>query len=132
MLIGARLPAELHPSQLLAAWVREHLNGLGRAYAATYAAGAEPPPPLYRAGVRYREEPPHSVLDEEFASPWDTFRRGWGDCDDLCIYLLAERFAAGRNVSATVQWRGDLLHCQVRDLDSGAIEDPSALLGMKS
>lgn len=130
MIIGSALPEQCLPSQVLAAWTREHLDGLGRAYAAAYAAGAEPPPPLYRAGVRYREEPPHSVLDEDFAAPWTTHRRGWGDCDDLVIYRLAELFAAGRNVSATVEWRGDLLHCQVRDLDTGAIEDPSKILGM--
>lgn len=89
-----------------------------------------PLPDLYASGVRYREEAPLRGLEEEFADPWTTHERGFGDCDDLSLWRIAQGIARGEKLAATIQWRGDFLHVQVRHLVSGRIEDPSALLGM--
>lgn len=111
----------------------------------------KPYPPLYESGVVYQREP-WSGRVEEFADCRTVLRRGWGDCDDLCAYRLAELLEAGerparpcsRHVTAEpgctacvsgadirVYWRGPgkPMHVEVRRA-SGAIEDPSRFLGL--
>lgn len=89
-------------------------------------------PPLYQSGVRYREEPEDGV--EEFASIPVVLARGWGDCDDLAPWRVAELRNAGERAKIRIQWRrtrrGKLFHIVVRRAD-GSIEDPSARLGMR-
>lgn len=88
-------------------------------------------PRIYESGVRYENEPAGTV--EEFASIPVVLARGWGDCDDLAPWRVAELREQGENARLRVQWKkfrnGRLFHIVVRRAD-GSIEDPSALLGM--
>lgn len=89
------------------------------------AKKAEVPLPfLYETNVRYQAEPQTGTGIEEFASPWMVLQRGWGDCDDLVIWRIAELLHAGRPSHARILRLGTRYHCQVtRDFD-GLIEDP--------
>ena len=49
-----------------------------------------PLPPLYQSGVRYQPEPNTGSGIEDWACPWDCIERGWGDCDDLVGWRVAE------------------------------------------
>lgn len=98
---------------------------------------------LYESGVRYEEEPHWSFEGEpveEFATIPIIIDRGWGDCDDLAPWRVAElRYAAREAAKIRIQWQRPTLpngkkgrkyfHIVVRRAN-GAIEDPSAKLGM--
>lgn len=91
-----------------------------------------PVPSIYNAGVRYEREPWSD--HEEFADLLTVLRRGWGDCDDLCAWRVAELLEQGEKASCRIYWRprrnGErMMHCQVRRGD-GSIEDPSRFLGL--
>lgn len=121
MLIQTRTPGWNPRSE---AWmVKSILEGLARA-ARPFMRGL---PPLYGGSIRFAREPNHGRF-EEFALPWDTAKRGWGDCDDLIIYRLAELEAAGKKGSVACKWFGTEFHVQIR-LPNGKIEDPSVRLG---
>lgn len=77
-----------------------------------------PYPPLYKSGVEYRPEPwvGFYVLDQdgeqhwqkgldEFANVRTIYARGWGDCDDLCGWRIAELLEQGREASPRIYWR---------------------------
>lgn len=88
-------------------------------------------PPLYEAGVRYRQEPrgAETWLD----IPRVRARRA-GDCEDLVAWRVAELRVQGESAAEAVGlWQrtptGVLVHVQVRRAD-GRIEDPSRALGM--
>ena len=86
-------------------------------------------PPLYRSGVRYEREG-----GEVFSDILTTLRRGWGDCEDLACWRVAELRRAGEtrarpHVTLGQEAGHPLFHIRVRR-GNGAIEDPSALLGM--
>ncbi|HWA70691.1 MAG TPA: hypothetical protein VG937_00080 [Polyangiaceae bacterium] len=90
-------------------------------------------PPLYTSGVRYKQEP-EDGKPEEFASIAKVLERGWGDCDDLAPWRVAELQEAGDGAKIRITWRRRrggrrLYHVLVRRGD-GRIEDPSRLLGM--
>jgi hypothetical protein len=109
------------------------LRELVLAYAQINAAlmrGGELPklPPLYRSGVIYSPEPNRGTGVEDFADPWTCFARKWGDCDDLCIWRLAELLVAGEAVPPPSVIRvGTRMHVRVRRA-SGKLEDPSRIL----
>ena len=90
-------------------------------------------PPLYRSGVRYRNEDPTKGY-EDFAIIPAILGRGWGDCDDLCPWRVAELQEQGEKAGIRIKWKrtpnGKLYHVQVRRAN-GTIEDPSRILGMK-
>lgn len=96
-------------------------------------AQRNPVPPLYKSGVRYQNEPDNG--EEEFADIPTVLQRGWGDCDDLAPWRVAELRAAGEvGASLRLTWKllpngRKLFHVLVRRAD-GSIEDPSAILGM--
>lgn len=127
------------------AWsVKCALDGYALGDAASWRAWGLPP--LYASGVRFAYEPEHGTGREEFASPPVVCQRGWGDCDDLVRYRVAELLAAqltefggnlwrlrlamaeGRAASIITRWQGDDLHVLVR-LPNGQEEDPSIRLG---
>lgn len=105
-------------------------------------------PPLYAAGVIYREEAPGH---EDWLDAPAVLKQGYADCEDLAAYRTAELRVAGfTDVEPVIkyQWipremmirqgypahklpgRGVwLVHCCVRWPD-GRIEDPSKILGM--
>ena len=88
-------------------------------------------PPLMRSGVKFAYEPGHGSGVEDFALPLTVYTRGWGDCDDLCIWKIAEELAAGRKASCRTSWLNGGMHVQVR-LKNGKIFDPAILLGAPS
>ena len=83
-------------------------------------------PPLYKSGITYQRE---GV--EHFQSPWETFQLGYGDCEDLAVYLVAERRRAGDLAARVVVVRTGqrTLHAIIERGD-GRREDPSRALGM--
>lgn len=90
-------------------------------------------PALYQSGVRYQEEPAGQV--ESFDTIPAIIARGWGDCDDLAPWRVAELRLHGEKAKIRIQWkwnarmRTKMFHIVVRRED-GTIEDPSAILGM--
>lgn len=110
-------------------------------------------PPLYRSGVAYERERGPS---EEFADVLTVLERGWGDCDDLVAWRVAELNEAGFEADVRIYCRDGRtgrtdysMHAQVRhprfctcaswtrgvgicrgQHAKGKIEDPSRRLGM--
>lgn len=85
-------------------------------------------PPLYSAGVRYRREPPGQ---EVWQLPSQTAERGFGDCEDLSAWRVAELRLAGEAAKIVFRKSGrNLWHALVRRAN-GDLEDPSAKLGMR-
>lgn len=86
-----------------------------------------PLPPLYRAGVRYRPEPRGQ---ERWQVPSEVRRKGFGDCEDLAAWRVAELRRKGERAAPYVKQTGPARwHAMVRRGD-GRLEDPSRLLGM--
>lgn len=90
-------------------------------------------PKLYESGVRYIREP---LGTEYFQNIPSVMKTGGADCEDLASWRVAELIMQGEMavpaVKVTVKDDGfRLYHIQVRRGD-GSIEDPSALLGMKT
>lgn len=93
-----------------------------------------PFPKLYSAGIRYRIEPNAGTF-EQWKSPVQTFESGWGDCDDLTIYRVAELLAVGEGAESQVVSQttpiGIRMHARVAR-GNGAEEDPSIILGAEA
>ena len=91
-------------------------------------------PPVYKSGVRYKQEP-EDGKPEEFAAIPMVLVRGWGDCDDLVSWRIAELRNAGENAKVRLKWAFDpirgarMYHVLVRR-SNGQVEDPSKRLGM--
>jgi len=90
-------------------------------------------PPLYLSGVRYQQEP---FGEEEWQDIPYTLKLGYGDCEDLAAWRVAE-LRVMNNEKARPEVMGRVLpsgmalyHIRVTRAD-GSIEDPSKLLGMK-
>jgi len=102
-----------------------------------------PIPPLYESGVEYQRE---RGPGEEFADVLTVLRRGWGDCDDLVAWRIAELLEEGHRAGARIYWRAKKppfkMHAQVRHAPRckcsmchgryarGRVEDPSRFLGL--
>lgn len=85
-------------------------------------------PALYQSGVRYRREPPGQ---EVWQLPHQTMALGYGDCEDLASWRVAELRIAGENAKLVFRRSGRRLwHALVRR-GNGELEDPSKILGMK-
>lgn len=103
--------------------------------------------PLYMSGVRYKEDDPGR---EDWRDCLAVLKRGFGDCDNLCSWRVAELRAAGINAEPVIKWQHipkdiaiklgyperiipvgglSMVHVLVRWPD-GTIEDPSKILGM--
>lgn len=113
----------------LAEYIRNLLNVTSDMYAV--ALRNNPLPPLYRTQVRYRHEPTAGTGKEFFDSPWTVYSRGWGDCDDLVLWRLAE-LKAGMSHATAVALRETKpetgrFHVGVRRW-TGQLEDPSLML----
>lgn len=90
-------------------------------------------PPLYSSGVEWRPEAWAGQF-EEFADAATVMQRGFGDCDDLCAWRVAELHEQGETKARFRIYgrrgpRGWSMHVQVRRAN-GEIEDPSRFLGM--
>jgi len=110
------------PTGFTSELVRRLIDGAARGYLPWYAL--HPLPPLYTSGVRYRLEPGHGSGVDEFANPWLTHARGWGDCDDLVTWYLVEQLAKGVRAMCGAEWNGQGVHVWVR-MPNGQIVDPS-------
>ncbi len=99
-------------------------------------------PKLYDSGVTYAREP-WAGKYEEFATIPMVLKRGWGDCDDLCAWRVAEIRREGRPADILIYWRPKthIWHVEVRHWPSaaarkagehGTVEDPSRLLNMST
>lgn len=109
------------PAELVAA-----LAGLQRAAEVDLRCHALPS--LYDSGVRYRRERP---MAEHWQLPSQTIVAGVGDCEDLSAWRAAELKNAGENAEIVlIRAKPRLWHVAVRR-ESGAIEDPSRILGMQ-
>jgi hypothetical protein len=84
-------------------------------------------PELYSGKIRYKGE-----RGEQWQTALETARKGYGDCEDLASYRVAELWASGQDFGARVHVRRvtpSLLHVLVYRT-GGFLEDPSAILGM--
>jgi hypothetical protein len=89
-------------------------------------------PALYSGAIRYRREP---VGIEHWQSARETALLGYGDCEDLVAYRVAELRRAGVKAwPKVIEINPRLRHVivQYRDPRTGAemTEDPSKKLGM--
>ena len=86
--------------------------------------------PLYRSGVRYKEE---RFGEEDFFDIPTVLKQGHADCEDLAAWRIAEYLSVGYWAAPLVTWEmydnGDILF-HVRVNTQYGIEDPSARLGM--
>lgn len=85
-------------------------------------------PPLYESGVRYRKESPDTWRHVD-----DLLATGWGDCEDLSAWRVAELRVSGVDPDAHVYvYRsGPRRYHAVVARGDGTIEDPSLRLGMR-
>lgn len=122
----------LKDSRVLAYVVKQALEATifaNRIYLRTHHA-----PALYESGVRYEEEPAGQPY-EDFAAVPVVLSRGWGDCDDLVSWRIAELRNAGEPAKVRLKWQFDpvrgarMYHVLVRRAN-GQVEDPSKRLGM--
>lgn len=95
-------------------------------------------PAIYKSGVRYSEELAESrkgPIPEDWKSIPYVIHDGEGDCEDLACWRAAELLMQGEQAQPTFTHRlvGNklLYHILVRR-QNGAIEDPSAKLGMRT
>lgn len=88
-------------------------------------------PPLYRAGVRYVRE----QGTENWQDCIKVFNRGYGDCEDLACWRVAELRNQGKKAQPYIRWRvnpeNGMLIYHVMVMRPNGIEDPSKRLGMK-
>ena len=132
MFVVLRLPGE---GQELQEAIQVEI--LAQAESWAMALKKEPLPPIYSCRVRFVPEPAGAKA-EEWADPYTTCRRGFGDCDDLVIWRLAEIFRdhnVGRIMDRDrlpawpmIQWlRGTgRYHVLIRHRD-GSEEDPAKI-----
>lgn len=89
-------------------------------------------PPLYSGKIVYRREPPRR---EDWQSALETAERGYGDCEDLVAYRIAELRAQGIKdaVPKITAVNPALRHVTLEYTNAAGErvrEDPSRLLGM--
>ncbi len=88
--------------------------------------------PLYQAPVKYHFDP-----DEP--DPWQdipsTIAKGYGDCEDLACWRIAEYRIKGIDARPLIRWRknenGKYTYHALLRLPDGRTEDPSVSMGMK-
>lgn len=127
MLVLTELPEN---GQRLAYEIKFLLQSLAEIWANTMRR--RPCPPLYGGSIRYKPEPWAGKGIEEWAMPWRVAKRGWGDCDDLVLYRVAELRVAGELATVQVMRKPgtDRFHVRVKR-QNGVLEDPSIILGAK-
>jgi len=107
--------------------IRDTLQSQAEVWAG--ALRRNPLPLLYESGIRYQPEPWAGQGTEEWANPYDVYERGWGDCDDLVLYRVAELIAKGEPATVQTMWKRGTKrhHVRVRRAN-GRVEDPSLIL----
>ncbi len=84
---------------------------------ARYLRDVPDTPLLYHSGVRYEGEP---YGQENWQDIPTTHRLGYGDCEDLACWRVAELRAHGCPAEPTFLWRTIRIH----NPDTGALETP--------
>ena len=88
-------------------------------------------PALYESGVRYRREP---MGEETWQDIPNLIARGYGDCEDLACWLVADRRVRQKiraKPHLTYRKDGNLYRYHVTVVyPNGLVEDPSRKLGM--
>ena len=141
MKIVTEIPPECFVTPRVSALLaRDYVRALARANE-VYLRVCPNTPGLYSSGVKYQREP-NAGQYEEFAAIPTVLNRGWGDCDDLVAWRVAEyRQVLKRPADVMIYWRPktNVFHLQVRYWPSadarrsghpGDVEDPSRLCGM--
>jgi hypothetical protein len=136
MRIVTNINPQLSDPAQIATVARYFLRGVIQANRLLLRAGLVPT--LYGSGVRYRPEPWGKGI-EEFADALTVVRRGWGDCDDLSPWRVAELQEAGdEKADCKISWKTRVgadgkpfrgFHVSARHGD-GRVEDVSRYLGM--
>lgn len=124
MPVRPRLTAETIPE------LEALVFGLGAQSYAQMVANPGKLPPLYSGRIRYLREPPRR---EDWQAALETFARGYGDCEDLVAYRLAELRAQGIDAQPRITAVNPALRhvTLVYPGPNGLVhEDPSRLLGM--
>jgi hypothetical protein len=67
--------------------IRDHILAQARSWARMLLV--KPLKPFYSYNIRYKPEPLDS-LAEEWVDPYTVVQRGYGDCDDLVTFRLAQ------------------------------------------
>jgi hypothetical protein len=108
-------------------WLLQGLVGVNRSWLEQYPET----PSLYESGIVYQQESP----PENWQDIPTLLETGFGDCEDLACYRVAELNTWGIIAGPYIKWRRNpktgnyTYHALVRRPD-GKIEDPSRALGM--
>jgi hypothetical protein len=103
--------------------IRELLDTLSTIWARYLAK--HPLPALYSSGIRFQPEPNVGQY-EDWKTPHQTLEDGWGDCDELVLYRLAELRSRGERATVVVMRRRGTrkFHVLIRRANR-QLEDPS-------
>jgi hypothetical protein len=91
-----RGPGDFERSKEALLWMLEALCQINQGHLASF-----PYPPLYQAGVRYQRE----QGTEEWLDIPSVIEAGWGDCEDLACWRVAELRTRGVNASPYTKFR---------------------------
>ncbi len=136
MRVVVTIPRVFRQPKLIAHAARKHLHGVvatNRWLLRMAKRRGKPFPSIYRSDVVFQREP-NAGKYERFDNLLTTIKRGWGDCDDLAAWRVAELREQGEPANFKIYWRlkngrPKLFHVQVRRAD-GSVEDPARALGM--
>lgn len=90
MLVQGKLPGS---GPHLMYGIQDVLLGYAKAYARELLL--RPLKNFYSYKIRYQPEPANQRF-EDWADPWTVIERGWGDCDDMVLWRLAEILVASK------------------------------------
>ncbi len=117
--------SDRHRSRRCVLWLMEALSQINKTYLATHSKF----PSLYESDVVYDVE-----QNENWKDVYNTLKDGYGDCEDLACWRVAELRLAGIAARPYIKWRkiknNWLYHALVWN-PGNKIEDPSLALGMQ-
>ena len=111
--------------------ILEMMVSIGRGELRNVRIDGKKIPPLYKSGVRYARERGTEIWKD----PVETFLDGYGDCEDLATWRVAELLNNHKFAAPFIRYRVDpvtgmyIYHVMVKRKD-GRLEDPSRILGM--
>jgi len=116
-------PADKARSRKCVLWLMEALVQINKTYITSHNV-----PPLYKTDVIYKIED-----GEYWKDIANILKDGWGDCEDLACYRIAELQSIGIAARPYIKWRKIdnvwVYHALVWR-PGNKIEDPSLALGM--